>query len=140
MNRHGYTKRIGVPGEDLWECQSCKDRGPFYELMARECPHHTSQAEAIRNVLKAIGLPDLMAALIESGMKKQACAKCGRTFLTRKETSLCPPCREEPPFIGIESLPFNQHPFNQHLDTCAQCQDNPFNLCPEGARLLQEST
>jgi hypothetical protein len=128
MNRHGYMKRIGVPGEDLWECQSCKDRGPFHELIARECPHQTSQAEAIRNVLKAIGLPDLMAALIESGMKKQACAKCGRTFLTRKETSLCPPCREE------------SIPFNQHLDTCAQCRDNPFNLCPEGARLLQEST
>lgn len=26
--------------------------------------------------------------------------------------------------------------YHAHLDQCAQCRNNPFNLCPEGARLL----
>lgn len=31
------------------------------------------------------------------------------------------------------------NPFHQHLDACAQCRDQPFNLCAEGGRLLQFS-
>jgi hypothetical protein len=27
--------------------------------------------------------------------------------------------------------------FHAHLDFCAQCEQNPFELCPEGQRLLQ---
>lgn len=26
--------------------------------------------------------------------------------------------------------------FNLHLDTCPQCRDHPFDLCPEGALTL----
>jgi hypothetical protein len=27
--------------------------------------------------------------------------------------------------------------FHQHLDVCSQCAEHPFNLCQEGARLLE---
>lgn len=57
MNRHGYTKRIGRPGQDLWKCQACGDQGAFQDLMARECVHRTTQAEAEQNLLDAIGAP-----------------------------------------------------------------------------------
>lgn len=26
--------------------------------------------------------------------------------------------------------------FHKHLDVCAQCANNPFNLCPTGAAIL----
>ena len=26
--------------------------------------------------------------------------------------------------------------FHKHLDRCAQCRENPFNLCPKGAIIL----
>lgn len=29
--------------------------------------------------------------------------------------------------------------FHAHLDACDQCRTMPFNLCAEGARLLQEA-
>jgi hypothetical protein len=29
--------------------------------------------------------------------------------------------------------------FHQHLDQCQQCREQPFNLCPIGARLLTEA-
>lgn len=29
-----------------------------------------------------------------------------------------------------------QNKFYQHLDSCPQCRDNPFGLCPLGASLL----
>lgn len=54
MNRHGYVRRIGKPGEDRWQCQQCGNKGAFLELMKRECPHQTSQAEAEQNILDAI--------------------------------------------------------------------------------------
>lgn len=28
------------------------------------------------------------------------------------------------------------NPFHAHLDTCAVCRSQPFNLCAEGVRLL----
>lgn len=28
--------------------------------------------------------------------------------------------------------------FHAHLDTCKQCRNNPFDLCPTGSRVLQE--
>lgn len=57
MNRHGYTKRIGKPGIDLWQCQQCGDKGPFLELMRRECVNsYSTQAEAEQNILDAIGI------------------------------------------------------------------------------------
>ena len=27
--------------------------------------------------------------------------------------------------------------FHKHLDRCAQCREQPFNLCPKGALFLQ---
>jgi len=30
-------------------------------------------------------------------------------------------------------------PFNDHLDACARCLRSPFDLCPEGKRLLEET-
>lgn len=27
--------------------------------------------------------------------------------------------------------------FHAHLDACAQCANHPFELCPEGAKLLE---
>jgi hypothetical protein len=27
--------------------------------------------------------------------------------------------------------------FHKHLDVCDQCSNNPFSLCPEGARIMQ---
>ena len=52
MNRHGHTKRIG-PG-DMWKCQAaeCGDVGPFHELMARECKHHTTPTDVINTTLQ----------------------------------------------------------------------------------------
>lgn len=29
--------------------------------------------------------------------------------------------------------------FHEHLDECEQCENQPFNLCPVGAKLLQEA-
>lgn len=29
--------------------------------------------------------------------------------------------------------------FHNHLDSCQQCREHPFNLCPEGARILKET-
>lgn len=29
--------------------------------------------------------------------------------------------------------------FHAHLDICARCEQQPFNLCPEGEKLLVES-
>lgn len=29
--------------------------------------------------------------------------------------------------------------FHAHLDACEQCRNEPFNLCPEGAKVLAES-
>lgn len=29
--------------------------------------------------------------------------------------------------------------FHAHLDECERCENQPFNMCPEGARLLQEA-
>jgi len=29
--------------------------------------------------------------------------------------------------------------FRDHLDICRQCDDNPFDLCDEGRRLLREA-
>lgn len=29
--------------------------------------------------------------------------------------------------------------FHDHLDVCAQCANNPFALCPRGAKLLGQS-
>lgn len=28
--------------------------------------------------------------------------------------------------------------FHKHLDGCSQCRNNPFGLCPVGARLLTQ--
>jgi hypothetical protein len=28
--------------------------------------------------------------------------------------------------------------FHSHLDICLQCRENPFNLCPVGAKLLTD--
>ena len=55
MNRHGYTIRIGQPGQDLWQCQKCGDKGPFLELMARGCSHKTTQKESEEDILDAVG-------------------------------------------------------------------------------------
>lgn len=30
--------------------------------------------------------------------------------------------------------------FHAHLDTCARCANQPFNLCEVGARLLKEAS
>ena len=30
-------------------------------------------------------------------------------------------------------------PFHRHLDVCARCEQQPFNLCPEGEKLLKLS-
>lgn len=30
-------------------------------------------------------------------------------------------------------------PFHDHLDICRQCRENPFRLCPTGARLLKQA-
>jgi hypothetical protein len=29
--------------------------------------------------------------------------------------------------------------FHAHLDACEQCRNGPFNLCPRGATLLQQT-
>jgi hypothetical protein len=29
--------------------------------------------------------------------------------------------------------------FHEHLDSCKQCEEHPFDLCPEGAHLLREA-
>lgn len=29
--------------------------------------------------------------------------------------------------------------FHDHLEACKQCADQPFELCPEGARLIQQA-
>ncbi len=29
--------------------------------------------------------------------------------------------------------------FHAHLDDCKQCRDHPFDLCPDGAKLLKEA-
>ena len=29
--------------------------------------------------------------------------------------------------------------FHAHLDICSQCEKHPFDLCPEGYRLLQKA-
>lgn len=56
MNRHGYVRKIGKPGEDRWQCQQCGDKGAFLELMRGECNHTTTQTEAEQNILDAIGI------------------------------------------------------------------------------------
>ena len=28
--------------------------------------------------------------------------------------------------------------FHDHLDACSRCANNPFNLCEEGARILEQ--
>lgn len=28
--------------------------------------------------------------------------------------------------------------FHEHLDKCEQCRNQPFNLCPEGSRVIQK--
>lgn len=28
--------------------------------------------------------------------------------------------------------------FHAHLDKCKQCEEHPFNLCPEGQRLMSK--
>lgn len=33
-----------------------------------------------------------------------------------------------------------QRPFYDHIDKCERCQEEPFNLCPTGARLLKQAT
>lgn len=30
-----------------------------------------------------------------------------------------------------------ENPYHQHLETCAQCRENPFGMCPEGDRTLR---
>ncbi len=30
-------------------------------------------------------------------------------------------------------------PFHKHLDTCAQCREQPFNLCTDGVAAMDES-
>ena len=30
--------------------------------------------------------------------------------------------------------------FHDHLDECEQCREHPFNLCEEGARILEETS
>jgi hypothetical protein len=60
VNRHNYTRRIGIPGENLWQCQAtdCGDSGPLKELMARECAHVDQPGEQERNLLHALGCDD----------------------------------------------------------------------------------
>lgn len=29
--------------------------------------------------------------------------------------------------------------FHAHLDACEQCREHPFNLCPEGEKLLHQA-
>lgn len=31
------------------------------------------------------------------------------------------------------------HSFNDHLDVCEQCRENPFSLCSTGSRALRDS-
>jgi hypothetical protein len=38
----------------------------------------------------------------------------------------------------MSNLPASDDGFHEHLDKCAQCEKQPFNLCSEGARLLSE--
>lgn len=43
--------------------------------------------------------------------------------------------------VDIAELPPNpltpeHQAFHAHLDTCKQCRDNPFGLCPTGAHLI----
>ena len=33
----------------------------------------------------------------------------------------------------------NSDRFHSHLDVCRQCEQQPFNLCPSGLRLLTEA-
>lgn len=33
----------------------------------------------------------------------------------------------------------SSNPFHDHLDGCERCRNNPFNLCPTGARLLKKT-
>lgn len=39
---------------------------------------------------------ELLAALVASGMREVVC-ECGRPFLTRGASDVCPPCRGEAP-------------------------------------------
>ena len=67
-------------------------------------------------------------------------------FETNVEISLVSKKREPPeivkqiigamPTIKVKSAAEN---FHEHLDVCSRCEQHPFNLCPLGARLLQES-
>lgn len=36
-------------------------------------------------------------------------------------------------------MSIDQNVFHQHLDVCSQCRNNPFALCPEGARTLHQA-
>jgi hypothetical protein len=38
-----------------------------------------------------------------------------------------------------EGNPINAEQFHAHLDRCAQCRNQPFNLCPQGAALLTDA-
>jgi hypothetical protein len=38
--------------------------------------------------------------------------------------------------INIRELEDIQKKFHSHLDQCAQCEKRPFDLCPEGAQIL----